>query len=110
MTSFNSVSVIGAGAWGTALAAVATRAGRTVTLYARDAGHAAHIASSRGNPRLPGTKLAAEIVVTNDLARASQAEIILVVTPAQHLRAAVNALAGPLPDPTSVFPSAKGRD
>ncbi|MFX7678651.1 3-hydroxyacyl-CoA dehydrogenase NAD-binding domain-containing protein, partial [Acinetobacter baumannii] len=36
-----SVSVIGAGAWGTALAEVAARAGRKVTLYARNAGHAA---------------------------------------------------------------------
>ena len=108
MTSLNSVSVIGAGAWGTALADVATRAGRTVTLYARDAGHAARIASSRENPRLPGTKLAAEIVVTNDLARASQAEIILVVTPAQHLRAAVNALASHLRDATPVIACAKG--
>ena len=108
MTSFNSVFVIGAGAWGTALADVATRAGRTVTLYARDAGHAARIASSRENPRLPGTKLAAEIVVTNDLARASQAEIILVVTPAQHLRAALNALASHLRDATPVIACAKG--
>ena len=108
MTSLNSVSVIGAGAWGTALADVATRAGRTVTLYARDAGHAARIASSRENPRLPGIKLAAEIVVTNDLARASQAEIILVVTPAQHLRAAVNALASHLRDATPVIACAKG--
>jgi glycerol-3-phosphate dehydrogenase (NAD(P)+) len=108
MTSLNSVSVIGAGAWGTALADVATRAGRTVTLYARDAGHAARIASSRENPRLPGIKLAAEIVVTNDLARASQAEIILVVTPAQHLRAAMNALARHLRDATPVIACAKG--
>ena len=40
MASFQSVSVIGAGAWGTALALVAARAGRDVTLYARDAAHA----------------------------------------------------------------------
>ena len=37
MPSYNSVAVIGAGAWGTALAGVAARAGREVTLYARDA-------------------------------------------------------------------------
>ncbi len=36
MTSLQSISVIGAGAWGTALAAVAARAGRDVVLYARD--------------------------------------------------------------------------
>ena len=37
MPSINSVAVIGAGAWGTALAGVAARAGRSVTLYARSA-------------------------------------------------------------------------
>jgi len=57
---------------------------------------------------LPGIKLAAEIVVTNDLARASQAEIILVVTPAQHLRAAMNALASHLRNATPVIACAKG--
>ena len=44
MPSFNSVAVVGAGAWGTALATVAARAGRDVVLYARNAGRAAHIA------------------------------------------------------------------
>ena len=57
MASFNSVAVIGAGAWGTALAGVAARAGREVVLYARDAG-----ARRRSRPRakirkLPGVRL-----------------------------------------------------
>jgi glycerol-3-phosphate dehydrogenase (NAD(P)+) len=93
MPSFNSVAVIGAGAWGTALACVAARAGRDVMLYARDAAHAAHIISARENPRLPGVRLAAEITVTTDLALAANADIILIATPAQHLRGATNALA-----------------
>ena len=50
MPSFKSVSVIGAGAWGTALAAVAARAGREVMLCARDPAMAAQIAASRTNP------------------------------------------------------------
>jgi glycerol-3-phosphate dehydrogenase (NAD(P)+) len=50
---YRSVAVIGAGAWGTALASVAARAGREVTLYARDPAHAAHIDAARENPRLP---------------------------------------------------------
>ncbi len=86
MPAFNSVAVIGAGAWGTALASVAARAGRDVTLYARDADHAKRIATARENPRLPGIKLEADIAVTNDLAHAAKADIVLVVTPAQHLR------------------------
>ena len=47
MPSFNSVAVIGAGAWGTALAGVAARAGREVVLYARNAARAAEIATTR---------------------------------------------------------------
>jgi glycerol-3-phosphate dehydrogenase (NAD(P)+) len=108
MPSFNSIAIIGAGAWGTALAAVAARAGRTVTLYARDAAHAAHILSARENPRLPGIKLAADITVTNDIARACRADVLLVATPAQHLRAAVNAIAPHLRASTPVIACAKG--
>ena len=54
MASYNSVAVIGAGAWGTALAGVAARAGRDVVLYAREASSAAEIASTRANPKLAG--------------------------------------------------------
>ena len=108
MPPFHTVSIIGAGAWGTALAMVAARAGRTVTLHARDAGHAARIATTRENPRLPGVKLAADIVVTADLAQAARAQVILVATPAQHLRGAVNALARHLAPATPVVACAKG--
>ena len=108
MSAIKSVSVIGAGAWGTALADVASRAGRNVTLYARDAAHAARIASTRENPRLSGARLAGDIVVTNDLSLAGSADIILIATPAQHLRAAVNALAPHLGKATPVIACAKG--
>ena len=53
----SSVAVIGAGAWGTALAIQAARAGNGVTLWARDPARAAAIAASRENPRLPGVRL-----------------------------------------------------
>ena len=105
---FNSIGIIGAGAWGTALATVAARAGRSVTLYARDASHAARIASARENPRLPGIKLVADINVSNDIARACGADIILIATPAQHLRAAINAIARHLSARVPVIAVAKG--
>jgi glycerol-3-phosphate dehydrogenase (NAD(P)+) len=108
MASLQSVSIIGAGAWGTALATVAARAGRDVTLYARDAAHAAHIAAARENPRLPGIKLATNIKVTNDLALAGRADIVLIATPAQHLRGAANTLAPHLCEGTPVIACAKG--
>jgi glycerol-3-phosphate dehydrogenase (NAD(P)+) len=108
MASFNSVAVIGAGAWGTALAGVAARAGRAVTLYARDASHAERIASHRENPRLPGVRLADEITVTHDRAMAGRADVVLLATPAQHLRAAVDGLAPHLREATPVIACAKG--
>jgi len=108
MSSLNSIAVIGAGAWGTALALVGARAGRDVTLYARDAAHAARIAARRENPRLPGAQLPASIAVTSDLAPAGRADIILIATPAQHLRGAVNALAPHLRKSTPVIACAKG--
>jgi len=108
MTAFRSVAVIGAGAWGTALATVAARAGRNVTLWARNTEHAARIASTRDNPRLPGVRLAPDIVVTSDLAAAARADMVLIATPAQHLRGAVNMLASHLTAPVPIIACAKG--
>jgi glycerol-3-phosphate dehydrogenase (NAD(P)+) len=108
MSPFKSVAVIGAGAWGTALAAVAARAGRDVVLLARDAAHAAEIATTRQNPKLPGARLDAGIAVTSDIAATARAEIILVATPAQNLRTAVVALASHLAKATPVIACAKG--
>ena len=108
MASYNSVAVIGAGAWGTALAGVAARAGREVTLYARDAASAAQIAATRINPRLPQVRLDAGVAVTSEIARAATADIILIATPAQHLREAVAALAPHLANATPVIATAKG--
>jgi glycerol-3-phosphate dehydrogenase (NAD(P)+) len=79
----NSVAVIGAGAWGTALAIQAFRAGRKVTLWARDPARAAAMASSRQNPRLPGHALPATIAVTHDL---PSANLVLLAVPLQHSR------------------------
>ncbi|MDI4237209.1 NAD(P)-dependent glycerol-3-phosphate dehydrogenase [Bradyrhizobium sp. Arg237L] len=108
MPAHQSVGVIGAGAWGTALAAVAARAGRDVTLYARDAAHAAQIQATRANPRLPGVLLDASVKVTADIAAAARADLILVATPAQHLRASVMHLAPQLAKATPVIACAKG--
>jgi glycerol-3-phosphate dehydrogenase (NAD(P)+) len=105
---FHSVAVIGAGAWGTALASVAVRSRREVVLYARDAARAAEIATKRENPRLPGIALAPGILLTSDIARAGRADILLVATPAQHLRGAVSHLAPHLKKATPVVACAKG--
>jgi glycerol-3-phosphate dehydrogenase (NAD(P)+) len=108
MPPFNSVAVIGAGAWGTALAGVAVRAGREVLLYARSAQRAAAIAATRENPKLSGVRLDPSVKVTNDVALAARADIILIATPAQHLRAAVSAMAPHLATAKPVIACAKG--
>lgn len=83
-----SVGVIGAGAWGTALAIQAQRAGLRTVLWARRPEAAAAIASTRQNPDyLTGATLPAEIAVTNRLEDALGAAVVLYVQPAQHLRA-----------------------
>jgi glycerol-3-phosphate dehydrogenase (NAD(P)+) len=108
MTSFNSIAVVGAGAWGTALAGVAARAGRNVILCVRGAETAKAIASRRSNPKLPGFTLNAAIEVTDNLKRAATADAILIATPAQNLRAAVSALAPHLTDGKPLVACAKG--
>jgi len=108
MASFNSVAVIGAGSWGTALAAAAARAGRDVTLYARNAEAAAQMKSTRINPRLPGVPIDGRIEITGDMIAAAAADIVLMATPAQHLRETMLALAPHLKKATPVIATAKG--
>ena len=106
--AYQRIAVIGAGAWGTALANVAARAGRTVTLHARDAASAAVIAAKRESPRLPGLRLDDRVAVIADGAAAAQADAILLAVPAQALRAVAAALATALKPATPVISCAKG--
>ena len=86
----NSVAVIGAGAWGHALAVQAARAGNDVTLWARDPARAGLIAASRENPRLPGVRLPEPILVCSALP--ASANVALLAVPTQHLRAVIGRL------------------
>src|SRR6201994_5192307 len=108
MPSFKSVAVIGAGAWGTALAAVAARAGRDVMLCARSAETAAAIVASGVNPKLPGIELGTAIMVSEDIRHAADFDIILIATPAQNLRESVTLLAPRLTKAKPVIACAKG--
>lgn len=82
------VTVLGGGAWGTALALAMLRAGHAVTMWAREAASAEAIARGE-NPRyLPGIAFETGIATTTDLAAAlAGTDCVLVVTPAQALRA-----------------------
>jgi glycerol-3-phosphate dehydrogenase (NAD(P)+) len=105
---FARIAVIGAGAWGTALANVMARAGRSVTLVARDRSSAAAIAGSRESPHLPGIKLADGIAVVAANAESSPPDAILLAVPSQQLRAAAAAIAPSLAAGTPVIACAKG--
>jgi glycerol-3-phosphate dehydrogenase (NAD(P)+) len=102
------IAVLGGGAWGTALAQTAARAGRDVTLWEFDAGHADHLASARESRFLPGVKLEPSIKVTRALGEAAQNDAILLVVPAQALRSVVTALAQTMKSGTPLIACAKG--
>ncbi len=88
------LAVLGGGAWGTALAQVAARARHEVVLWARDEGLVEQINARHENPRyLPDVALDPAIRATSDLAGAADCEVILLVAPAQHLRALAGRLA-----------------
>ncbi|MDP3660666.1 NAD(P)H-dependent glycerol-3-phosphate dehydrogenase [Phenylobacterium sp.] len=86
--------VIGAGAWGTALAQVCARAGLDTTLWAREPEVIAAIAERGENSVfLPGIALERSIRAVGDMAVLADVDLILAVAPAQHLRAALAVLA-----------------
>ncbi len=107
--SYREIGVIGAGAWGTALALAAAQAGRSVTLWARETEVVEQIAGQSENVTfLPGVKLPSAIRATGDLADVADTDAVLVVVPAQHLRASLKALAAKLGEATPVVLCAKG--
>jgi glycerol-3-phosphate dehydrogenase (NAD(P)+) len=103
------VSVIGAGAWGTALALVAARAGHEVTLYARDPATVASINERRENTaRLPGVTLDGPIAATGDILATAAAGIVILAVPAQQVRMTLAQIAPHVMAGTPVVISAKG--
>jgi glycerol-3-phosphate dehydrogenase (NAD(P)+) len=103
------VGVIGAGAWGTALAQVCVRAGFSPQLWAREPEVAEAINSAHENaPFLPGVRLADEVVATTDLASLAACDLILAVAPAQHLRATLRDLAPSIRQGQPILLCAKG--
>ena len=104
------LAIIGGGAWGTALALVARRAGAAPTIWARDREVAAAIGERHENPVfLPGVALDREIAATSDLGAATvAAEAALLVVPAQFLRGVLGNLASQASARLPVLICAKG--
>lgn len=106
---FSRIGVAGAGAWGTALANAAARAGREVTLWGRDAEAIEAMRRSRINaPHLPGVVLAPSVAPTASLEALRDCDAVLLVVPAQASRAAAHALAPHLKHGTPLVACSKG--
>ena len=102
------ISVIGAGAWGTALAAVVARAGRDVTLWDADTAALAAMRASRTSDKLPGVVIDDRIDIALTPDKVAEADAVLLVVPAQALRSAASQLAGLARKGTPVVACAKG--
>ena len=89
------IGVIGGGAWGTALAQVAARGGAPVTLWARESEVVGAINDAPENTRfLAGVALSPSIRATSALADLADCDALLVVVPAQHVRAVLTETPG----------------
>ena len=105
-----SVAVLGAGSWGTALAALIARHGHPAVLWGRDAAGIEAIASRHENPRyLPGIVLPGQLRATTDLASALHgADLVLVVVPSHAFTETLHALAPLRPAHAGVAWATKG--
>jgi glycerol-3-phosphate dehydrogenase (NAD(P)+) len=106
--SFDRIAVIGAGAWGTALALTCFRAGRRVTLWEPDAGISATLAADRESSFLPGVRIDEGIALAANVAEAARAPVILLVVPAQAVRTVAASLAPLIAAGTPIIVCAKG--
>lgn len=103
------VAVLGGGAWGTALACVARRAGRPVRMWVRNPQLAEAISHGSNPSRLPGVPLERGIEASTDLAEVLyDADFALMAVPSQVLRSVAEAAAPFLADGLPVAICAKG--
>ncbi len=104
-----SVAIIGAGAWGTALAVALRRAEADVTLWAYEPEVVDEINREHRNETfLPGAALDPGIRATGDIAETAKADVILLASPAQHLRRTIAPLAGTVAASTPLVICSKG--
>jgi len=108
MSRISHIAVLGAGAWGTALALAAHAAGRRVTLWVREPDILASLKAGGDNLFLPGVKLPRAVTPTGDLAEAAKADALLLVVPAQVLHGFIKSLTPRLRDGLPLVICAKG--
>ena len=106
--SFPAIGVVGAGAWGLALANAAASAGRSVAVWDSDATAMRELARTRRSARLSGVELAAAVRVSADLDGIEPSDAVLVAVPAQATRQAAKSIAAALSRPRPLVACAKG--
>jgi len=107
--AFQSVGIVGAGAWGSALAITSRRAGRDVLIWAHEPETLTDINQRhRNDVYLPGIKFDAAIEATARLNEVANCDVLLMATPAQYLREVAGALAPYVKDRQPLVICAKG--
>ncbi len=107
-TTFDRIAVVGAGAFGTALANAAAQAGRKVVLLARSEAEAEKLRGKRESARLPGVKIDANVTIAATDAPTLDCDAVLLAVPSQASREALKSLAPKLAAQTPVIACAKG--
>ena len=103
------ISIIGSGAWGTAIAVLLDANGHEVTLWFHSEKSAAEAEKTRDNPRLPGVKIPERVKISSDLAAAAAgAEMIVIAVPSFALRETAMKLKGLIPDNCTIVCISKG--
>jgi glycerol-3-phosphate dehydrogenase (NAD(P)+) len=105
------ISIIGAGGWGTALAVMIAKNGHTVRWWVRRKALAEVLDRERVNHQyLPGISIPRSIAITNQLSEAAEADVVLFVTPSTALREVAGSLAavGTLRSGTILISAVKG--
>ena len=106
---YKKISVIGAGAWGTALAEVISRQGNEVNLWAREGDVVKSINTSNTNDLyLPNIKLSKLIIAQNNITDVLNCDLLLMVTPAQFMRSILNSLKSCLNEEVPIVLCSKG--
>ncbi len=104
----SAIGVYGAGAWGSALALTAARAGSEVILCGRDATAAAELNATRRSRHLPAAEFPAAVTASADPAALAGVDLLLLAVPAQACRAAALALSDFAGRDTVIVSCAKG--
>ena len=106
---YTNISIIGAGAWGTALAEVISRQGNKVNLWAREDDVVKSINTLNENTLyLPNVKLSELIVAQNNLDNVINCDLLLMVTPSQFMRSVLEEIKDNLNDSIPVVLCSKG--